>query len=92
MSKYFITPISFIPNNQNNNANQNNNIRQPDKIDHNGTQYWYLPGTTIPHNEDGPAVLFPGGTAYYYLNGKRDRKGGLPTITGPGGFEEYHVA
>jgi hypothetical protein len=86
MSKFFIpTPL------QQPYTQQAPTMRPPDKIDHLGTQYWYLPGTIIYHNEEGPALLFASGTAYYYLNGKRNRKGGLPTITGPGGYEEYHV-
>jgi hypothetical protein len=78
-----ISPMNYYP--------INNNMRPPDKIDHNGTQYWYKTGTTILHNEEGPALIFTGGTKEYYLDGKRDRKDGLPTVTTSDKREEYHV-
>jgi hypothetical protein len=42
-------------------------------VDNFGTR-WYKLGTNQRHREDGPAVEYPNGTKYWYLNGKLHRE------------------
>jgi hypothetical protein len=68
------------------------NNRPADKVDHAGTHYWYESGTTVLHNEQGPALIFQSGAKHYYIHGKRHRlecEG--PAIEGPSDIEEYFI-
>ena len=56
---------------------------QPTKvIQSNGTVIWYLAskGPSYFHREDGPALIYPDGTEYWFFNGRIHREGGPAII------------
>jgi hypothetical protein len=42
------------------------------------------------HREDGPAVIYPNGSEWWYTNGKYHREDG-PAVTYPNGDEEWFI-
>ena len=57
------------------------------KIDKNGDKKWYLNGTLL-HRKNGPAVIYPSGTAEWWIKGKLHRENG-PAIEYAGGTGEW---
>jgi hypothetical protein len=53
-----------------------------------GVAIYYTNDNNQWHREDGPAINFPDGSEYWWLNGKRHRKDG-PAINLKNGYKEY---
>src|SRR5512138_2443134 len=57
-------------------------------IEENGTIRWKLPNGKL-HKLDGPAVIYPDGSEYWYKNGKLHKTDG-PAATDPDGSEYWY--
>lgn len=55
----------------------------------NKTVYWYRVGTTILHRLDGPAVIEPDESEYWFQNGQLHRVDG-PSVIGPDGTKRWY--
>lgn len=60
--------------------------RTSPEVSADGTQRWLADG--VPHREDGPAVIKPGGSRCWYRHGLRHREGG-PAIEMSSGTVAY---
>ena len=59
-------------------------------VDSDGMTWWHKEGTDQLHREDGPAGEWPGGSKYWYVNGKLHREDG-PAIECPKGSKEWCI-
>lgn len=58
-------------------------------VDPDGIQRWYNKEGVI-HRENGPAVIYPSGTEYWYRNGKYHREDG-PAVNRNDGYMEWRI-
>ena len=58
-------------------------------VDKDGTRCYYNAVGQL-HNEDGPAVILPTGSEFWYYNGQRHRENG-PAIEWHDGTKEWHI-
>ena len=58
-------------------------------IDEHGNKRWYNEQGQL-HRTDGPALIYPHGTQYWYINGKPHRTDG-PAVIGSDGDQYWYI-
>ena len=59
------------------------------RISSNGTKQWYNEHDQL-HRTDGPAIIYPNGTQYWYINGTPHRLDG-PAIESQDGTQYWYI-